>query len=139
MSAVPCRPDFEIASPSTKTPRFTGCRHENPHFCRPPRRIGRGSGPEARPQAAARRGGTRFQSINPDDCKVWLTKLASEEFEGRETGTEGFQKAADMVAAHFRDIGLKAVGDKDANGVPTYFQMVRPWPPPSTPSTPASR
>src|SRR5688500_12755223 len=65
-----------------------------------------------------------FQSINPEDCKKWLSLLASEEFEGRETGTPGFQKAADMVAAHFRELGLKAVGDPDAEGKPTYFQNV---------------
>jgi Zn-dependent M28 family amino/carboxypeptidase len=65
-----------------------------------------------------------FNSIKPEDCKEWLTKLASDEFEGRETGTEGFQKAADMIAGQFREFGLKAVGDKDASGVATYFQMV---------------
>jgi hypothetical protein len=65
-----------------------------------------------------------FQSINPEDCKKWLTALASDEFEGRETGTPGYQKAADMVAAHFKEIGLVPVGDKNADGLPTYFQNV---------------
>jgi hypothetical protein len=65
-----------------------------------------------------------FQSINPEDCRKWLSVLASDDFEGRESGTAGFQKAADMVAAHFRELGLKPVGDHDAEGRPTYFQNV---------------
>jgi hypothetical protein len=64
-----------------------------------------------------------FQTINPDDCKKWLSQLASDEFEGRETGTPGYQKAAEMVAAHFKEIGLKAVGD-EATPNRTYFQNV---------------
>ena len=65
-----------------------------------------------------------YQSINPEDCKKWLSALASDEFEGRETGTPGYQKAADMVAAQFKEFGLVPVGDKDAEGLPTFFQNV---------------
>jgi Zn-dependent M28 family amino/carboxypeptidase len=65
-----------------------------------------------------------FQSINAEDCKKWLSVLACDEFEGRETATPGYQKAADMVAAHFKEIGLLPVGDKDSEGRPTYFQNV---------------
>jgi hypothetical protein len=65
-----------------------------------------------------------FNDINPEDCRKWLTVLASDEFEGRDSGTPGYQKAADMVAGLFKEFGLKAVGDRDAAGNPTYFQQV---------------
>ena len=60
-----------------------------------------------------------FQAIDEAECEKWLTILASDEFEGRGTGTRGFQKAADFVAARFKEFGLKPVGDKG-----TYFQAV---------------
>lgn len=75
---------------------------------------------EAPPQAAA----TGFETINPADCTKWLTYLSGDECEGRKTGTTGHRKAAEYVAAHFKEIGLKPIGDKDANGAPTYFQNV---------------
>ncbi len=60
-------------------------------------------------------------TVDLAQCKQWLGTLASPEFEGRGTGQDGFQKAADYVAAHFRQLGLEARGD---NG--SYFQHV-PW------------
>jgi hypothetical protein len=60
-----------------------------------------------------------FESIDPELCKKWLTYLASDELRGRATGTPGYRKAADFVAAHFAKHGLKPVG-KDG----TYFQHV---------------
>lgn len=60
-----------------------------------------------------------FSSINEKDCKAWLTILASDELGGRGTGQPGFQKAAEFIAARFKEFGLKPVGD---NG--TYFQNV---------------
>ncbi len=60
-------------------------------------------------------------AVTVEQCRAWLGTLASPEFEGRGTGQPGFQKAADFVAAHFRDLGLQARGD---NG--SYFQTV-PW------------
>jgi hypothetical protein len=67
---------------------------------------------------------TGFKTINPDDAKTWLGYLAGEECEGRGSGQAGFQKAADYVAGHFKEWGLKPVGDKGPDGKPTYFQMV---------------
>lgn len=63
-----------------------------------------------------------FATITPDDCKTWLSTLASDDFEGRGTGQAGYQKAADYVAAHFKEWGLTPVGDKNSEGQPTYFQ-----------------
>lgn len=60
-------------------------------------------------------------SVAVADCKAWLGKLASAEFAGRGTGQEGYRKAANYVAAHFRALGLEARGDDG-----TYFQKV-PW------------
>jgi len=60
-----------------------------------------------------------FRSITPDYCKEVLSYLAGEECQGRRTGTEGYQKAADYVAARFKEFGLKPVGDDQ-----TYFNAV---------------
>ncbi len=67
---------------------------------------------------------TGFETITSDDCKGWLSKLASDEFEGRGTGQAGYQKAAEFVAANFKEWGLAPVGDKGPDGQPTYFQNV---------------
>ena len=48
-----------------------------------------------------------------------MSKLASEEFEGRETGTPGQKKAAEYIAAHFENIGLQMPIGKE-----TYFQEI---------------
>jgi hypothetical protein len=64
-----------------------------------------------------------FNDINEADCKTYLEFLANE-CEGRGTGQAGYKKAADYVAAKFKEWGLEAVGDKDDAGAPTYFQMV---------------
>lgn len=45
--------------------------------------------------------------------------LASDDLEGREAGTEGYDIAADYVAAEFAEIGLKPAGDEG-----TWFQMI---------------
>ncbi len=80
--------------------------------------------PATKPLAADRAKGAA--SVTVDHCKEWLGTLASPEFEGRQTGFPGFQMAADLVAAHFKKLGLEARGEDG-----TYFQTV-PW----TTSTP---
>lgn len=60
-------------------------------------------------------------AVSLDDCRNWLGRLASPEFEGRQTGQPGYQKAADYVAARFRELGLEARGEGGS-----YFQHV-PW------------
>jgi hypothetical protein len=47
------------------------------------------------------------------------TQLANDDMQGRDTGTEAYQRAATLVADHFRSLGLQPAGD---NG--TYFQSV---------------
>ncbi len=47
--------------------------------------------------------------VHADGLKKDLTIIAGDEFEGRETGTEGQRKAAAYIAAQFKAMGLKAV------------------------------
>ena len=53
--------------------------------------------------------------ISADDARKHLSILASDEFEGRETGKPGAEKAANYIAAEFKRLGLEA----PVNG--TYF------------------
>lgn len=46
-------------------------------------------------------------SITADDLKTYLYKVASREFEGRETGTEGQRKAAAYIEEQFHAVGLQ--------------------------------
>lgn len=55
--------------------------------------------------------------ISADDLRRHITYLASEQMEGRLTGTVGEQRATDYVATVFQALGLQPAGD---NG--TYFQ-----------------
>lgn len=57
------------------------------------------------------------KTITMEGLKSDLTIIASDEFEGRETGTEGIRKAADYIIKRYEAIGLTPVGD---NG--TYEQ-----------------
>jgi len=45
--------------------------------------------------------------ISAEDAKKHLSVLASDEYEGRETGKEGQKKAAKYIAENFKSIGLK--------------------------------
>jgi len=60
--------------------------------------------PDPRPFAAA---------ITAQDLKERLYKVASKEFEGRETGTEGQRKAAAYIENDFKALGLQP-GNKDS-------------------------
>lgn len=57
-------------------------------------------------------------TITKEDAYKHLSVLASDEYEGRETGKAGAWKAAEYIAAHFKSLGLKA----PVNG--SYFQKV---------------
>src|SRR5688572_9143672 len=58
------------------------------------------------------------KQISPKYAKKHLSVLASDEFEGRETGKAGAEKAANYIAAEFKKLGLIA----PVNG--SYFQEV---------------
>ncbi|MFN8571283.1 MAG: M28 family peptidase [Gemmatimonadaceae bacterium] len=61
------------------------------------------------------------QSVDADTKAWWATTtvLSSDAMEGRDTGSPGYQRAADVVAKRFAAAGLKPLGD---NG--TWFQTV---------------
>ncbi len=63
--------------------------------------------------------GRGFNAISVKDARAFLGYLAGPQTEGRGTGQPGYQKAAVYVAAKFRQLGLKPVGDKG-----TFFQNV---------------
>lgn len=48
------------------------------------------------------------KTIKADDLKKHLTVIASDEYEGRETGTKGQKMAAEYIADHFKSLGLEA-------------------------------
>ncbi|MGA0231490.1 MAG: M28 family peptidase [Saprospiraceae bacterium] len=58
-------------------------------------------------------------TITARDLFNHLNILASDEFEGRETGTQGMELAADYIAMQFKSMGLPAVGSENR-----YFQDV---------------
>ena len=64
---------------------------------------------------------TSAQTTNPeitsDELKAHVKYLASDELEGRGSGTEGNRKAAEYIAKYFKQYGLKPAGDDG-----TYFQ-----------------
>src|SRR5713226_10377959 len=67
---------------------------------------------------AAKSNGGR-DKITQEDLKEWLTYLASDELEGRNTYTEGLGLAAGYIAERLRSWGVKPGGP---NG--SYFQRV---------------
>lgn len=59
-------------------------------------------------------------SIQEDSLEEWLTYLSSDELQGRATYGEGLGLAAQYIAEHLQEWGVKPAGD---NG--TYFQTVK--------------
>src|SRR5947207_1012660 len=64
--------------------------------------------------------GIRYSTISPDDMREWLSYLASDELQGRQIFTEGYGLAAQYVADHLRQWGVKPL-----NSDGTYFQPVK--------------
>ncbi len=60
-------------------------------------------------------------AIAEDDLRSWLETLTSAECAGRDTGTDGFVRAAELVRDHFQALGLEPAGDDG-----TFWQRV-PW------------
>lgn len=57
--------------------------------------------------------------ITAEEMRQMLSVLASDDYEGRETGTEGQRKAADYIAKQFAAMGLPKIGEEG-----TYFQKI---------------
>lgn len=63
---------------------------------------------------------TQFaERITAEDLEALLTVIASDEMQGRETGTEGQRKAADFIAQKFSDLDLPRKGENNS-----YFQEI---------------
>lgn len=61
----------------------------------------------------------RFSSfINKEDMKRHLEILASDDYEGRETGKEGQKKAAKYISQQFREYGIKPLFPEES-----YYQV----------------
>jgi hypothetical protein len=58
------------------------------------------------------------KAVSTDDLKEYLSILASDALEGRETGKRGQKMAAAFIAAHFQELGLAG----PVNG--SYYQPV---------------
>ncbi|MGE3275064.1 MAG: M28 family peptidase [Vicinamibacterales bacterium] len=58
-------------------------------------------------------------SIQPGELETYLTRIASDDFEGRATFSEGLGLAAGYISAHLREWGVKPAGDHG-----TYYQEV---------------
>jgi hypothetical protein len=58
------------------------------------------------------------KAVSTDDLKEYLSIIASDALEGRETGTRGQKMAAAFIAAHFQELGLAG----PVNG--SYYQPV---------------
>lgn len=58
-------------------------------------------------------------TISKKDLKDHIYTLASDAYEGRETGTDGNTKAAHYIAKEFERLGLPTIGDNNS-----YFQPV---------------
>jgi hypothetical protein len=69
--------------------------------------------------AALATSGNGRDKITPEDLKEWLTYLASDELEGRNTYTEGLGLAAAYIAEHLRSWNVKPGGPGGS-----YFQRV---------------
>lgn len=60
-------------------------------------------------------------TITAEDLREHLTVLASDEYEGRETGTPGNDKAAAYIATHFKAEGLRPAGISNSFSQPVDF------------------
>src|SRR5262245_13751062 len=69
------------------------------------------------PQPAA---GVKYAQVATDDLKEWLTYLSSDELQGRQVFTEGYGLAAQYIADHLKQWGVKPL---NADG--SYFQPVK--------------
>ena len=71
-------------------------------------------------QAPLPASGVKYSQIKPEDMKEWLTYLSSDQLLGRQIFTEGYGLAAQYIADHLKEWGVKPLG---ADG--TYLQPVK--------------
>ncbi len=88
--------------------------------------------PDAAPQPATQpvaatvdQAGTYAATITQDDLRQHLTVLASDAYEGRETGEKGQKMAADYLSAEFKKLGLAGPVPGSDNPYLQHFTMER--------------
>ncbi|WP_086594515.1 M28 family peptidase [Hymenobacter crusticola] len=64
-------------------------------------------------------------SITQEDLRKHLSIIASDEYEGRETGEKGQKMAAEYIAKQFKDLGLVGPVQGSDNPYVQHFTMVR--------------
>ena len=60
-------------------------------------------------------------SITASDLKKHLTIIASDDMQGRDTGSEGQKKTGEYISSHFKNLGLSPIVKSD-NGDYSYYQ-----------------
>ena len=55
-------------------------------------------------------------TITEADLRTYLTVLASDEYEGRETGMKGQKKAAQYIMEYFEEFGIPPVPEAEKRG-----------------------
>jgi len=63
------------------------------------------------------------KTITSEDIKAHLTVLASDEYEGRETGKAGQKKAARYISNHFSSVGIPPYIDSADTDSQNYYQV----------------
>jgi Zn-dependent M28 family amino/carboxypeptidase len=69
--------------------------------------------------AAVLKGTTAASGVTQAQLREYLTYIASDELQGRDTPSPGLDKAAQYIADHLKSWGAKPMGDKG-----TYFQKI---------------
>src|SRR5215468_1778710 len=64
--------------------------------------------------------GVKYSQVGQADLKEWLTYLSSDELTGRQVFTEGFGLAAQYIADHLKEWGVKPLGSGGS-----YLQPVK--------------
>lgn len=64
-------------------------------------------------------------TITADDMRSYLTVLASDEYEGRETGAPGNDKAASFISEHVKSAGLTPAGLEGSFAQPVGFTFTK--------------
>ena len=77
----------------------------------------------ATPAVAASTGG--LPTVSAERLEAHVRLLSDDSMEGREAGSQGYNRAAQYVAGQFQALGLKPAGDNgQATGLNGYFQKV---------------
>ena len=56
----------------------------------------------------------QIEKVNADNIKAHLAFLADDTLQGRDTGSQGYQIAANYVKSYFKQLGLKPMGEHES-------------------------